>query len=292
MTSRFVNTTLKNKVLACLLAALLLVPAVGLTEQQEISFTDLRALAPEGTFLTEGSAPEISENSYKSASISITIEKLREHNSDVYVADIYLADARYLKRAFSHEKWGANAQKPATLVEQSGALLAITGDYSSLFDKGLVVANGEVIRKSGNQLRHNCLIYPDGRMETFGRKEMDVEQVLKEPVWQSFLFGPELLDDEGRAFEKFDSKIGAANPRSVIGYYAPGHYCFVLVDGRGNGNKGMKMTQLSNFMESLGCMAAYNLDGGQSAVMIFMGQRINRPYHGGRSLNDMAIITE
>ena len=292
MISRFVNTTLKNKVLACMLAALLLVPGTGALAQEEIEFTDLRALAPEGTFLPEGSAPEATENSYKSANIAITIEKRREYDSDVYVADIYLADVSYLKRAFSHEKWGANAQKPDNLVEQSGALLAITGDYSSLFEKGLVVANGEVIRQSANRLRHNCLIYPDGRMETFGRREMDVERVLEEPVWQSFLFGPELLDEEGKAFEKFDSNIGAANPRSVIGYYAPGHYCFVLVDGRGNGNKGMKMTQLSNFMESLGCMAAYNLDGGQSAVMVFMGRRINRPYHGGRSLNDMAIIAE
>ena len=177
-------------------------------------------------------------------------------------------------------------------MAQSSALLAITGDYSSLFDKGLVVANGEILRKTANALRHNCVIYPDGRMETWGRNEMDVKTVLEEPVWQSFLFGPELLGDEGKAFEKFDSKIGAANPRSVIGYHAPGHYSFVLVDGRSDDNRGWKLVQLSEFMESLGCKAAYNLDGGQSAVMMFMGQTVNDPYKGGRALNDMVYIGE
>ena len=281
-----------KKACVFLLGVLLLASPVFSRAQEDMVFLDLRALAPEGTFLPEGAQPQVTETSYKSDSVSISIEKRREYNSDVYIADIYLADVQHLRRAFSHEKWGSNAQKPGILVAQSSALLAITGDYSSLFDKGLVVANGEILRKTENALRHNCVIYPDGRMETWGRNEMDIKKVLEEPVWQSFLFGPELLGDEGKAFEKFDSKIGAANPRSVIGYYAPGHYCFVLVDGRGNGSKGMTMTQLSAFMESLGCLAAYNLDGGQSAVMVFMGRRINRPYHGGRSLNDMAIITE
>ena len=275
-----------------LLAVLLLASPVFSRAQEDMVFSDLRALAPEGTFLPQGEQPQVTETSYKSDSISISIQKKREYDSDVYIADIRLAGVQHLRRAFSHDKWGSNAQKPGVLVAQSGALLAITGDYSSLFEKGLVVANGEVIRKTANQLRHHCVIYPDGRMETYGRKEMDAETVLEEPVWQSFLFGPELLNDGGEAFEKFDSKIGVANPRSVIGYHAPGHYSFVLVDGRGNGNRGWTLVQLSAFMESLGCMAAYNLDGGQSAVMVFMGQTVNQPYKGGRALNDMVYIGE
>ncbi len=203
-----------------------------------------------------------------------------------------MSSVHQLKRAFSHGKWSANAQKSSVLVQDNNALLAITGDYSSLFDKGLVVANGEILRKSANGLRHNCLIYRDGRMETFGRTEMDVQEILLQDIWQSFLFGPELLQDDGLYFEKFDSKIGVANPRTVIGYYAPGHYCFVVVDGRGNGNRGMTLTELSRFMSDLGCKQAYNLDGGQSAVMVFNGSFVNSPYKGGRALNDIVYIGE
>lgn len=281
-----------KKTCVLLLAVILLASPAFSRAQEDMAFPDLRARAPEGTFLPEGAQPQVTETSYRSDSISISIRKAREYGSNAYIADIYLAGVQHLRRAFSHDKWGSNAQKPGVLVAQSEALLAITGDYSSLFEKGLVVANGEIIRKTDNQLRHHCVIHPDGRMETYGRKEMDVEKVLEEPLWQSFLFGPELLDDEGKAFEKFDSKIGVANPRSAIGYHEPGHYSFVLVDGRSEGNRGWKLAQLSEFMENLGCKAAYNLDGGQSAVMIFMGQTVNQPYKGGRALNDIVFIGE
>lgn len=281
-----------KKTAVLLLLFCLLIPRLPAMAQQEMTFEDLRPLAPAGTFLEEGQEPQVTEMSYKSPSISITIEKRREYDSNVYVADIYLADMRYFKRAFSHGKWKSNAENPGVLVSRNNALLAMTGDYSSLFEKGLVVANGEVLRKSGNQIRHSCLIYPDGSMETFGKGELNAKEALQRPVWQSFLFGPELLKEGGEAFEKFDSKIGAANPRSAIGYYAPGHYCFVLADGRSSANRGLKLTQLSELMQRLGCLAAYNLDGGQSAILIFMGQVANDPYRGGRALNDMVYIGE
>ena len=260
--------------------------------QESLELSDLRSFAPQGTFIELGEEPVFAELSYKSHDISISIEKTRIDKSDVYVADIYVSSVQQLKRAFSHGKWSANAQKSRVLVNDNNAILAITGDYSSLFDKGLVVANGEVIRKSANGLRHNCLIYKDGRMETFGRTEMDVNEIPLQDVWQSFLFGPELLQDDGLYFEKFDSKIGVANPRSVIGYYAPGHYCFVVVDGRGSGNRGMSLTELSLFLSGIGCKQAYNLDGGQSAVMVFNGSFVNSPYKGGRALNDIVYIGE
>lgn len=257
-----------------------------------ITFADLRSLAPAGTFLEPGQPAQISENSYKSNNISIAISKQRVRDTDVFVADIYVASAQYFKRALSHDQWGANAESPATLAVRSNAILAMTGDYSHLFSKGLVVANGEVLRKSSNALRDNCLIYSDGSMVTFKRGKMEVKDVIKQDIWQSFLFGPALLKSDGSPYEKFNSNIGVANPRSVIGYFAPGHFCFVLVEGRQTNQKGLALVPLSSFMSELGCASAYNLDGGQSAMLWFNGQLVNNPYNGGRALTDIAYIGE
>ena len=238
-----------------------------------------------------GAEPLISEDSYQDENIAITITRQRdeESKSNVTVADIYLSSAAYLKRGFPLGKWKGEMRSIKTIAADSNAILALTGDYSSLLDAGLVVANGEILRKSDNGIRENCLILLDGQMVTYKRREMEVQDVINSGIWQSFLFGPALLD-EGKAIQKFDSKIQQANPRTALGYYAPGHYCFVVVDGRSKASRGMTLERLSRFMLELGCQTAYNLDGGQSAMMWFQGEVINEPYKGGRRLTDIVYI--
>ena len=87
--------------------------------------------------------------------------------------------------------------------------------------------------------------------------------------------GLRLLDENGKAMTKFNTNVGPANPRSVIGYYEPGRLLSGAggrpphgkPPGKGKINVGMTMKQTSALMEQLGCAAAYNLDGGQSSVL-------------------------
>ena len=63
------------------------------------------------------------------------------------------------------------------------------------------------------------------------------------------------------------------------------------MDGRDEDySLGMTMTDLSDFMHSLGCTVAYNLDGGQTACMVFMDRTVNRPAGGGRKSSDILFI--
>ena len=83
------------------------------------------------------------------------------------------------------------------------------------------------------------------------------------------------------------------NPRTAIGYYEPGHYCFVVVDGRQSGySAGMRIERFARLFADLGCTAAYNLDGGRSSVMSFNGSFINHPYLNGRNAGDILLIRE
>ena len=45
-------------------------------------------------------------------------------------------------------------------------------------------------------------------------------------------------------------------------------------------------------MESFGCTAAYNLDGGKTSAMVFNGSVYDRPVDGGRNLSDCLLIRE
>ena len=285
-----------RSMLVLLLAAclLLMVPSAGAeTAPVDSDLADLRGFAPEGTFLAPGETPVLTEDSYISPDINIAISRTRdeESRSDIVIADVYVSSVAYLRRAFALDRYAGDLRSIKTIAGDSDAILAMTGDYATLLTAGLVVANGEVWRKTENRARDNCLILKDGRMLTFPRREVDVPAMLENGVWHSFLFGPALMEN-GEAIKEFDSTIRRANPRSVLGFYEPGHYAFVVVDGRTSANRGMTLEQMSAFMQQLGCQAAYNLDGGQSAMLWFNGEILNNPIKGGRRLKDIVIVAE
>ena len=69
-------------------------------------------------------------------------------------------------------------------------------------------------------------------------------------------------------------------------------HCLLVVDGRQQGySLGLSMKELAAFMADLGCKAAYNLDGGISAQIAYMGERINHPGKD-RNLRDVILLLE
>lgn len=267
----------------------------------ETPFSDL-GHSFETHFLNRGT--EWTENSYRSENLAVFITPQRVCESDVYVADVYMRSAECLRRAFGSGAWNASSEKLGTLAQESGAVLALSGDNSHLLKAGYLAANGQVWRSRGNQMRDLCVLYTDGTMVTC-YAPVDHEQIARQMeegmIWQTFVFGPALLDENGKAFDAFpQSDVNPKNPRAVIGYYEPGHYCLVQIDGRGTlsvledktDNEGMTLVETAQLMERLGCTAAYNLDGGQSAALWFRDDVISTPYNNGRAVGDAIVICE
>lgn len=256
----------------------------------------------ERLFLNEGS--EWTENTYRSENMQVELSSQRVCNTDVYVADIHVRTVQCLQRVFGGDAWDTISEKVDAFAKRTGAVLTLTGDNSHHLKAGWTVGNGRLCRKRGNNMRDLCVLYTDGTMQIHYARpdhELIARQTAEGCVWQTFVFGPALLDEQGKALEDFSaSDVEPSNPRAVIGYYEPGHYCLVQVDGRstqsaledGRLNDGMKLTELAQFMESLGCKAAYNLDGGQSAVMCFGENVISTPYHDGRAVGDVIVLCE
>lgn len=235
------------------------------------------------------------DDSYISKDINIKIEKThKEIDRKVvtyYVADIYIRNLENFKTFMANGKFGIG-QRDSTvdMAKQNDAIVAISGDYYAARREGIVIRNGKLYR---DELFQDVLImYNDGSMKTYTADEFDINHILQNGAYQGWSFGPMLLED-GKPMEKFNSNVTPRNPRASIGYYEPGHYCFVLVDGRQPGySEGLSMKQLSQLFYDLGCKVAYNLDGGQTAVMAFMGEMVNQPYNGGRDVSDIIYIAE
>ena len=230
---------------------------------------------------------EQTEYSYRSENVFVTVTPVKTQNLSYTVADIYISDLKYLRTAFGPKGYGSRGYT-ADLAQANGAVVALSGDYYSFRREGVVVRNGTLYRDT--RFDDVCILLGDGRMVTIPNSELDIDALKEASPWQVWSFGPRVLED-GKAMTSFNSTVVRANPRAAIGYVEPGHYYFVQVDGRNkNGSRGMTMQQLAQLFEELGCETAYNLDGGETAGIAWMGELLSYAY--GRTVSDIIYITD
>ena len=233
------------------------------------------------------------ENTYTSPDIAVSVEKVEEGSLTYYVADIYVRDIACFRTALAGETYGSGFRDSiGDMAALNDALLAVNGDYYGNTSEGVVIRNGVIYRANATNC-DVCVLYYDGRMKVMPGSSFSVEEAIADGAWQAWTFGPALLDTDGSVLTEFAStnRIISANPRTAIGYYEPGHYCLVVVDGRGE-SSGITLPQLSKLFYNLGCTAAYNLDGGNSSVMVWGDEVINNPSGGGRESSDALLIAE
>lgn len=240
---------------------------------------------PEDTFLKIGEEIVFNDNTYISQDIRMTLTEVNtelEYNNKTYIVQYFVYDV-YVRNIENFFTVAVTEREPFKELMQSGAditdakgnliydgpaIAAINGDY--LGNTTVAVRNGEVLRKSDSISGDICVLYYDGTMETITPEEYDWDEIAAKGPYQIWDFGPELLNDDGSAMTEFSAEknspsvINNRHPRSAIGYYEPGHYCFVIVDGRSDDSEGARMFQLAQIFDDLGCSVAYNLDGGDS----------------------------
>lgn len=229
---------------------------------------------------------------YSDKNIAITLSEYNVNDTVVYVADVQIASAEYLKTAFANDTFGRNVtEKTSEIAAENGAVLAINGDYYGAQERGYVIRNGTVYRATSNGATDLLCVYADGTMEIKNTSEYTADDLVAEGVWQAFSFGPALVVDGEVAVDEDDEvgKAMASNPRTAVGMISANHFLFVVSDGRTNESEGLSLSELAEFMQSLGVSVAYNLDGGGSSSMYYLGEVINNPTTNGRSIKERGV---
>ena len=228
---------------------------------------------------------------YHDDNIDITLKEYEYEGSAVYVADIQLSSAEYLKTAFAQDTYGKNVTDTTSqIAEDNDAILAINGDYYGVQESGYVIRNGVVYRDVEGDEDVLC-IYADGGMKVVDPSTVTAEELVEQGVWQAFSFGPSLIENGSIAVSENDEvgKAKTSNPRTAIGLIDENHYVFVVSDGRTEESEGLSLYELAQFMETLGVKTAYNLDGGGSSTMVFKGTVINNPTTSGNSIKERGV---
>ena len=236
---------------------------------------------------------------YRTDTLSILIERrFTEKPMTYFVAHIRMRDVDSFRPVFSNaaNTGGGPKQMPWKVARMNRAVLLITGDniiYDEKERKGILIRNGWTYHEG--QASDTMALYPDMSMRVFDRKTVTAQELLEAGVLNSygFMYDPILVRDGAIVESVASSRIKGNNPRTGIGMVEPGHFVAIVVDGRQAKVKvdgetvpysaGATMTELAQLFLDEGCTVAYNLDGGISACMVFMGEQINTHLGEGES---------
>jgi exopolysaccharide biosynthesis protein len=222
----------------------------------------------------------ISGSAYEDDSLSVTLESRKIGDSMYHIAWVKISDPSQLRTAVAGPYGSKKTAKTTDMAAENNAVVAINGDYFQYRSGGYEVRQLEVLRKTPNSKLDLMVVDEAGDFHIFKKSnKKELTSFLQDhTAVNAFTFGPALVID-GEAQTIYNSYGFAPQdraPRVGIGQTGPLQYVLVVVDGRQEGySRGITIKMLGEFMSGLGCLQAFNLDGGGSATLAFNGACYN-----------------
>lgn len=261
-------------------------------------------------FLDEGEYLYSSEDEglwiYVSQTSKVIIQRKYDATQPLtwFEADLYGdLDAGEMLRTVQNdpEKMGKVRVDATETAKKHNVVFAMNTDYytyrvavNNNRHTGVVIRDGRILyddpyteKQVTNSMFPNLdmlAFMPDGSLKVYHSWEKTAQEFIDEGVQTVYSFGPYLLLD-GKVSERAYANSENKNPRCAIGMVEPGHYVAIMCEGRLKRSAGVTISYLAKMMRAKGCQVAFNMDGGQTAVMVFMGKQLNQigAYDGGKT---------
>lgn len=261
-------------------------------------------------FLDEGEYLYSSEDEglwiYVSQTSKVIIQRKYDATQPLtwFEADLYGdLDAGEMLRTVQNdpEKMGKVRVDATETAKKHNVVFAMNTDYytyrvavNNNRHTGIVIRDGRILyddpyteKQVTNSMFPNLdmlAFMPDGSLKVYHSWEKTAQEFIDEGVQTVYSFGPYLLLD-GKVSERAYANNENKNPRCAIGMVEPSHYVAIMCEGRLKRSAGVTISYLAKMMRAKGCQVAFNMDGGQTAVMVFMGKQLNQigAYDGGKT---------
>ncbi len=178
--------------------------------------------------------------------------------------------------------------KQNVIAQENNVVLALGADYYLYRTNrpgirvGIVIRDGQILFDDApNNPKTNyppldlMALYPDHGMKLFGHGETTAQQLVQEGARDVIAFGPWLVRN-GEINMEYTTYGYNFEPRVGIGMVEKGHYWVLIAEGRIRPSRGMTCRETAYLFKELGCTEAFNLDGGWTSSLIFMGQQLNQ----------------
>jgi len=260
---------------------------------------DLPSLTEEG-FLTEeaGTDEFVYVNKedgrwiYITPSLSIDLKRWEDVENTLvwFEGDIRTSDETPLTAYLSNptaKNPGKGYKNPLDLARDNKVVLAITDDHfgdrwNGGVRPGIIVRNGKIIQDytfTDGQGKFPNLevlaVFRDGSMKTFKSDAHTAQEYIDMGVVNTYAFGPILVENgQLSKYMLMDDYYYFREPRCAIGMIEPHHYFLLVVKGRTSDSKGIYLTWLADKMLEKGVIEGFNLDGGGTVALMFMGEML------------------
>lgn len=272
---------------------------VEITEEEDGGFgPEVYTLPLDFTVPPAPKAENYTEDGYEDETIRVRMEHREENGVIWHLAFVQIASPTQLRTATAAEK--LTSRKTATvsgMARVNHAVVAINGDNfvdkpeKTTFEYRMT----QKIRSKTNKTKDMLIIDENGDFHLILASPKDVQSAAlkavadEHTIVNAYTFGPALVIDgqEQEISKEYGYNPNGREPRAALGQTGPLSYVLAIAEGRGE-SSGATQQELAHFMAGLGCVQAFNLDGGNSAEMVFDDQ-IYKGMPGGdeRGLSDI-----
>ena len=251
--------------------------AMELTEDTVYDPIPLEGAAPYAPH-QEAYLPE--QTGYHDDSLDVRVETFRRHDTTVMAVYVRLSDPSQLRTAMAVKPPSQKTMVVSSMAKKNNAVLAINGDYFSFHQNGIVVRGGKMWRNRPDGKRDILIIDENGDFTILPQCEKEDFAGYAGTVMHAFCFGPGLVVD-GKALTSLEhADVGnapaKATQRIALGQTGPLEYLILATEGPENkGSVGFTILQMAELCQEMGCINAYNLDGGSSSSVVLGGKKIN-----------------
>ncbi len=233
---------------------------------------------------------------YLTPELSIDVRRYEDTSVKKYPIVWYEADIRCSPEtpltAYTSgvKRPGTALINPLTFARKNHIVLAFSDDHFGYrivendkgIPPGIVIREGQILSTKTRTKKtlpnlDILAVFEDGSMKTFAPQEYTAEEYLAMGVRSTYSFGPALISNGELTEYMLRDYYAYHEPRMALGMIEPYHYMVLCVEGRmDNRSKGVYLNWLANKMLEKGVTEALNLDGGGTACLMFMGERINK----------------
>ena len=221
------------------------------------------------------------ENGYRDDSINVVIHRVRAYDTDMYIAYVQIASPLQLRVEQAKRYPSQTLVRGYLLARRVNSVVATNADWFVYRSAGVIYREGELLRNKPMEEYDGLFVDTNGDFHIVSPLTSENIDAIEQPIWQSFCFGPALVID-GQKCDRFDiiwpRGVESDRPRqrTAFGQLGPLQYVMLVTEGSEiEGNRGLTVEETATVMYDLGCIQAYNMDGGMSSTMMLSEEKLD-----------------